>query len=230
MKKTIIQYIGQHGSPGKRSLEHLFKMLAEHPLDRTFEAYGDYLEPPVWSNPPDGWAPDGSDGELTFWGNLFDWAYTFNLTTNDPELVERIRAAVDLNRARPDFLEQPACPLMISLLADYIRSLGIGCPRWEGEDDDATISEATSVALRSVDDDALVEVELRHDGATTIHRCDRRVLKSRLVDLNRTRRPELGVDAPTILGCVVEALAASEVEMAGRDIKPANTSGQMTLL
>jgi len=37
-----------------------------------------------------------------------------------------------------------------------------------------------------------------------------------------------GVDAATILGCVVEVLAASEVEMVDRDIKPKNAAGQMT--
>jgi len=228
MSKTIINWIG-HNASDDRSLEGLFDLLAVQPLDRSFEAYGDYLEPPVWCEPHEvEWAADGSDGEVNFSGNFFHFSRTFSVTTNDPDLIERFRVALELNRAMPGFIEQTPRPLMISMLTDYIRSLAIGCPRWEG--DDATISEAASVVLRSVDDDALVEVELCHDGATTIHRCDRRVLKSRLVDLNRTRRPELGVDAATILGYVVEALAASEVEMVGRDIKPANASGQMTLL
>jgi hypothetical protein len=227
--KTIINWIG-HNASDDRTLEGLFELLAVQPLDRSFEAYGDYLEAPVWLTPSEvDWAPDGSDGEVSFEGNFYEYSRTFSITTNDPDMIERFRVALELNRAMPGFVEQTPQPLMIGMLATYIRSLGIGCPRWEG--DDAMITEATSMVLRSVDDDALVEVELRHDGATTIHRCERRVLKSRLVDLNRTRRPEIGVDAATILGCVVEALAASEVEMVGyRDIKPAIASGQMTLL
>ena len=224
MSKTIINWIG-HNLSDDGSLEGLFQLLAEHPLDRRFEAYGDFLEAPVWSEPTDDWAPDGSDGEVHVSGNFLTYSHTFSITTSDPSLIERFRVALELNLARPDYLTQPVYPMSLTLLATYIRSLGLGCPRWEG--DDASILEP-SVVLGSVDDDALVEVELRHDGATTIHRCDRRVLKSRLVDLNRTRRPELGVDAATILGCVVEVLAASEVEMVGRDIKPENASGQMT--
>ena len=227
MSKTIINWIG-HNASDDRTLEGLFELLAVQPLNRSFESYGDYLESPVWLKPSEvDWAPDGSDGEVSFEGNFYEYSRTFSITTNDPALIERFRVALEANRAMPGFLGQTPQPLMIGMLATYIRSLGLGCPRWEG--DDATISEP-SVVLSSVDDDALVEVELRHDGATTIHRCDRRVLKSRLVDLNRTRRPELGVDAATILACAVEALAASEVEMVSeRDLKPENTTtGQMT--
>jgi hypothetical protein len=238
MPRTVIEYIGQHGGSGKRSLEHLFRMLAEHPLDRTFEAYGDYLETPVWSKPPrDGWAADGSDGECMFWGNFFDWAYTFNLTTNDPELIERIRVAVEQNRARADFQAQAPQPMSMTLLRDYVRDLGIGCPRWEGDDE---ITERTVIVLRRVDDDDIVECQLRHDGAVVDYLCNRRALKAALVRLCRTRRPELGYSVSDILGPVadpqpgtlVEALALGHT-VAHRDIKPENEpgpAGQLQLL
>jgi hypothetical protein len=226
MSKTIINWIG-HNASDDRTLEGLFELLGKQPLDRRFEAYGDFLEAPVWSEPHEEWGHDGSNGEVHVCGNFLNYSHTFSLTTSDPALIERFRVALEINRARPDYLAQPVYPLSLTLLASYIQTMGIGCPRWQGE---AVPPSEPFAVLSEVDDDALAEVELRHDGATTIHRFDRRVLKSRLVDLCRTRRPELGVDATTILGCVVEALAAAEVEMLGdRDLKPAK-SGQMTLL
>jgi hypothetical protein len=227
--RTVIHYIGQHASPGKRSLEDLFEMLAEHPLDRTFEAYGDYLEPPVWSKPPqDGWAEDGSDGEFSFWGNLFDWAYTFNLTTNDPELIERIRAAVEQNRARADFQAQAPQPMSISLLQDYIRDLGIGSPRWEGDDE---IGEGTRLVLRSGADDESVECQLQHDGAVVDYTCNRRVLKAALVRLCRTRRPELGYSVAEILGPVADPQPGTLVAaLAGVQVASIEPAGQLELL
>jgi hypothetical protein len=159
-----------------------------------------------------------------FWGSLFDWAYTFNLTTNDPELLERIRVAVERNRARADFQAQAPHAMSMTLLRDYVRDLGIGCPRWEDDDE---VAEGTILVLRYGDEDDLVECQLQHDGAIVDYICNRRALKAALVRLCRTRRPELGYSVATILGPIetpepgtlVAALAGVIVD---RDIKPAN--------
>jgi hypothetical protein len=232
MIKTVIQHIGH--SAEDNSLEALFKMLAEHPLERTFAAYGDYLEPPVWNDPNAvGWAPDGSDVEFTFWGNFHDYSFGFNLTTNDPVLVERIKLAVEANCARADFQAQPQPELHLNLLADYIRDLGIGSPRWEG---DTEMAESTILLLRAVDDDELVECQLQHDGAVVDYICNRRTLKAALIRLCRTRRPEFGYSLADILGPVDDpqpgtlVAALSEHAIVERDIKPASATGQLDLL
>lgn len=196
--RTVIHWIGHNGTDD-RSLEGLFHMLDEHPLNRIFEEYGDYLEPPVyadWSRVMD-WATDGSDGEFMFSGNFATYSCTFSLTTNDPDLLARIRAAVEANRARPDFQAQQPRPMSLSLLADYLRDLGVGGPRYSWE----PIPDRSCVLLDEVDgDESLVECQLRHEDATVNYVCNRRALKTALIRLARTRRQELGFSIADILG------------------------------
>jgi hypothetical protein len=230
--KTVVQHIGH--SEEDNSLDVLFKMLADHPLERSFAAYGDYLEPPVWNDPSAvGWAPDGSDGEFMFWGNFHDYSFGFNLTTNDPVLLDRLRLAVEANCARPDFQAQPSPELSLGLLADYVRDLGIGSPRWES---DTEMPERAILLLLAVDDDELVECQLQHEGAVVDYICNRRALKAELLRLCRTRRPELGYSLADILGSIADpqpgtlVAAISGHAIVDRDIKPGNATGQLDLL
>lgn len=192
--KTDIHYIGHSEEDG--ALERLFEMLASHPLQRSFEEHGDFIEPPVWDSPPSKWAPDGSDGEIHFNGNFDTYAFAFSLATNDPALIDRLRVAVEANRARPDFQSQPDAHLNTSMLAAYLEVLGVGGPRWGWE----PTPDRSCVLLSDADDDRDVACQLRHAGAVVDYVCDRRVLNAALINLCRSRRPSLGFTVEQIVG------------------------------
>ena len=98
----------------------LLKMLAEHPLDPTFEKYGNFIE----ANPCEGvynpnylkrgkpqWQEryiDGPrlytcEGVYHFSGNFFDWSFAFGIDTNDADTIERLTTAIRANQQRADY-------------------------------------------------------------------------------------------------------------------------------
>jgi hypothetical protein len=89
------------------TIDDLLKMLREQPLDRSFEAYGNFCHKPVWDgvNP----YPDINPARLwSFFGNFLSVSYGFTIYTDDSEIVQRLQKAIWNNQRRPDYLSQEA--------------------------------------------------------------------------------------------------------------------------
>lgn len=94
--------IHSNGGGLAQPIEALFDRLQTATLDRTFEAYGNFIE-------------RGADikriygaGFVCFFGNFFDYSHVFRIATDDAELIERLTAAIEANKAKPSYIEQ--CP------------------------------------------------------------------------------------------------------------------------
>lgn len=86
------------------NIETLLAVLAEHPLDRVFESYGNFVTP----NPVNmRGEPVGGPGSVSFFGNFHTVSHVFNIDTNDVDVTERLTAAIRENQKRPDYLAQP---------------------------------------------------------------------------------------------------------------------------
>lgn len=78
------------------TVDQLLAVMAEHPLDRRFERYGNFaqqytLEPHIWQ----------------FFGNFLTISHVFDIRTDEPEAIAKLKAAIDTNRKRSDYKSQP---------------------------------------------------------------------------------------------------------------------------
>lgn len=83
------------------TIEQLIEVLAQHPLDRRFEDYGNFIDrDPEWL--------DGSTkpGVVIFFGNFLTVSHVFNIETDDPEVIERLNRAIKANKRRADYRSQ----------------------------------------------------------------------------------------------------------------------------
>lgn len=94
MTTTIISNGSKWAGEAPDSVETLLAVLAEHPLDRRFEEYGNFI-----------FAYDAQ--HTRFWGNFFTLSHVFNIDTDEPEMAERLTAAIRANQQRADYLAQP---------------------------------------------------------------------------------------------------------------------------
>ncbi|EHK77705.1 hypothetical protein SM0020_12295 [Sinorhizobium meliloti CCNWSX0020] len=96
---TIIR---SNGGGLAQPIEALFDRLLTHTLDRTFEAYGNFIMRDEWVETQHG------KGAASFFGNFYDYSHVFNIITDDAELIERLTAAIEANKAKSSYIEQ--CP------------------------------------------------------------------------------------------------------------------------
>ena len=83
----------------------LLMVLAKHPLDRRFEAYGNFVQKnPRLANGP-GRLSEDPETRL-FWGNFFTVSHVFRIETTDRELIGRLTLAIRKNQQRDDYLSQ----------------------------------------------------------------------------------------------------------------------------
>lgn len=85
-------------------IEGLFDRLASGPLDRTFEAYGNFVEVDPVNMRGEPLLPPGG---VSFFGNFHTYSHVFNIHTTDAGLIERLTAAIRANQQRADYLAQP---------------------------------------------------------------------------------------------------------------------------
>lgn len=78
------------------SIETLLTVLGSYVLDRTFEC-GEPGQTFIYSDA----------GMTCFFGNFLELSHVFQIDTDEPELIERLTAAINANMARPNYLEQP---------------------------------------------------------------------------------------------------------------------------
>jgi hypothetical protein len=83
------------------SIDTLLDVLAKHPLDRTFEAYGNFvLRDPQMA--------DGSRdvGRTHFFGNFLTLSHVFSIRTDEQDVIDKLTAAIQANKLRPDYRNQ----------------------------------------------------------------------------------------------------------------------------
>jgi len=78
------------------TIEKLLEVLAEEPLDRKFEAYGDFC-----------YSLEDLSGGVRFFGNFFELSHVFRIDTNDLDLIKKLAAAIDTNKQMPGYAAQP---------------------------------------------------------------------------------------------------------------------------
>ena len=76
------------------TVESLLLALAEHPLDRTFEIYGDFIY-------------QSDDGKWWAFGNFLDLSHVFRIEADSRDELAEIEAAIRANQQRDDYLAQP---------------------------------------------------------------------------------------------------------------------------
>jgi hypothetical protein len=94
VRKTEVQSNGSQWAGEKtNSIQQLLKVLDEYALDRTFEAFGNFVEPL-------------ETGAISFFGNFQEISHVFHIITTDAELIARLTNAIRANQQRPDYLSQ----------------------------------------------------------------------------------------------------------------------------
>ena len=87
------------------AIDALIEILRDHPLNRLFEKYGDFVERDA-RNLRGEWL-EGVENAVSFFGNFFDRSHIFSIVSNDPDHVDRLCAAIAAKRQRADYLRQP---------------------------------------------------------------------------------------------------------------------------
>ena len=84
------------------TIESLLKTLAQEPLDRKFEAFGNFVT-------FEAELLDGSrmTGMTSFFGNFYTVSHVFNIDTDDEAIIKPLTKAIKANQLRPDYLAQP---------------------------------------------------------------------------------------------------------------------------
>lgn len=97
--ETVINFNGSHYlGEAADDIETLFRVLAAETLDPKFEDYGDFCE-------DGGRAFDDPEhnarwkGYRLFHGNFLTISHAFSVFTNDPEIGDRLVAAIRANKA-----------------------------------------------------------------------------------------------------------------------------------
>jgi hypothetical protein len=77
------------------SIDKLLQVLADYPLDRRFEQYGDFAE------------RCDTTGATQFFGNFLTVSHVFRIDSDDPQIVGPLIDAIATNKQRPDYVCQP---------------------------------------------------------------------------------------------------------------------------
>lgn len=102
MTTTIIHNGSKWAGDQPDDIETLFRVLEMYALDPQFEPYGNFvLDDPV-SDAGEHLVPNG----VRFWGNFAELSHLFEIDTDDPDLIERLTAAIRKNQQRADYLAQ----------------------------------------------------------------------------------------------------------------------------
>lgn len=81
--------------------ENILRDLETYTLDPVFEMYGNFVNPaPVWLDEAQAMKYAGC---TSIFGNFLNYSHAFRLVTDDEALIARIAAAVEKNKARPEY-------------------------------------------------------------------------------------------------------------------------------
>ena len=97
--------IHSNGSGAVQPIEALFARLESDVLDRSFERYGNFIEPDPVNMKGE---PLGAAGSVSFWGNFLTYSHVFGIITDDADLIQQLTAAIRRNQQTPAYLAQSA--------------------------------------------------------------------------------------------------------------------------
>ena len=95
MKTTINSNGSKWAGQEQDTIETLIEVLGETPLDRSFEAYGNFA-----------YKLEGAPGNVRFFGNFLHQSHVFNIDSDDQSVISRLTKAIRLNQKREDYLSQ----------------------------------------------------------------------------------------------------------------------------
>lgn len=101
-ERDFVTKINSNGGGNAQPIEALFDRLLTHTLDRTFEAYGNFV-----TRGEEIEAKHGK-GAVSFFGNFFDYSHVFHIITDDIDLIAHLTAAIEINKTKTSYIEQ--CP------------------------------------------------------------------------------------------------------------------------
>ena len=106
MTTTIISNGSKWAGEAPDSIATLLDVLGTHALHRLFESHlgegtGAFISVCQASEK---WALPGT---TRFHGNFIGLSHVFSIDTDDPDLIDRLTAAIKANVERPDYLSQP---------------------------------------------------------------------------------------------------------------------------
>lgn len=100
------------------AISDLINVLRSTPLDPKFEEFGNFIMPAhgnKWSGQRNeageriavstGPLHPEAPGALSFWGNFSLISHVFNVTTDEPDLIDRLTKAIRQNQATPHYVE-----------------------------------------------------------------------------------------------------------------------------
>lgn len=103
--------------------ENILQDLDAYTLDPTFELYGDFVNPsPEWLSTENA---EKYAGCTMIFGNFYGYTHAFRLVTDDAALIARISAAVQRNKARPEY-QQARRKMLDALPALTYKGASIG--------------------------------------------------------------------------------------------------------
>lgn len=83
------------------SAENIIKDLAQYTLDPIFEKYGNFVNrSPEWLSED---AAEKYKGCSLIFGNFLNYSHAFRVVTDDDALIERLSAAIEANKCRPEY-------------------------------------------------------------------------------------------------------------------------------
>ena len=81
--------------------ENILRDLERYTLDPVFEMYGDFVNrTPEWLTEE---LPQARAGHTMISGNFLNYTHAFRVCTDDEALIKRLEAAIDRNKATPEY-------------------------------------------------------------------------------------------------------------------------------
>lgn len=96
--------IHSNGGGKPQPIEALFARLESDTLDRSFEAFGDFMQRDPISVTGE---PLGPPGMVSIFGNFLTYSHVFSIWTDDEALIEKLAALIAANKARDEYQDQP---------------------------------------------------------------------------------------------------------------------------
>lgn len=111
---TINSNGSKWGGESPDTIEKLIEVLRNHPLDRSFERFGNFV------------SKDSKTGSVSLFGNFENLSHVFNITADTRQEVDAVIKAIRANQKRPDYLVQPVPPPLPRMRRPFVAKRGAG--------------------------------------------------------------------------------------------------------
>jgi len=104
--------------PKETAVNHLLTMLESHPLDASFEDFGNFIQYDMQFDDPK--ITEKYKGCVQFFGNFFHIALGFTIRTDEKKIINKLESAIRENQKRLDYQDQWKIRLICVKLNRYI--------------------------------------------------------------------------------------------------------------